>query len=102
MPQEEAWKAQSCDWEGEFPPGGTWEKHSNGEFLASGPCPFCRHPMTVRAASGSAVTTDQMVANPRKFMAFCNCLVKHDGHPEKPDRIWGCGRHGLIAPPTPS
>jgi hypothetical protein len=99
MGQEEAWKAEHCDWEGKFPPDGEWEEHGS-DFIASGPCPFCKHQMTVRAASGSVVTLDQMRASTERFMAFCNCLVKHEGHPEKPERIWGCGRHGLISAPS--
>jgi|tagenome__1003787_1003787.scaffolds.fasta_scaffold20944239_4 hypothetical protein len=97
---EKGWRAEP--WTGKFPRNNNaWKTHGD-DLIASGECPFCGHDITVRATSGAAVTLAQMCESSGKFMAFCNCLVDHPGHPEKPERIWGCGRHGLIdLPPKP-
>jgi hypothetical protein len=36
MGQEEAWKAEHCDWEGKFPPDGEWVEHGS-DFIGAMP-----------------------------------------------------------------
>ncbi len=99
------WAAAVESWE--------WQPHGDGEWVKTGLCPRCTHPMTVRAGDGIVVDmvdgVEKVAAEGEEperpeqldqpVLAYCNACT-HKGHPDAPPiRTKGCGASGLIAPP---
>jgi hypothetical protein len=116
----EGWAAEVDRW--------PWIRRADDEWFKSGPCPNCKHKMTVVTeggmVSGVSVSVDVAYYNqPREqgpvggegvtvrpgdaggtgdwgpVLAWCN-RCNHEGHPAPPDpRARGCGQAGQISPP---
>jgi len=73
----------------------SWKPLDDQTSRKCGPCPRCGHTMTVDAGAGT-VANLLPSRRKRKILARCHCSANHEGHPDRPNRDWGCGFQVMI------
>ena len=72
-----------------------WTDDDPPKFLLTGPCPRCKHPISMDLTDRVAVGLAPGSSGPLEVIVRCTCGMAHPGAPV--GRSSGCGAEGTVS-----